>query len=268
MFTRVIGNTSTLEFTVLFRSWRDRRRMSQLDLAVTAGTTQRHLSFIEQGRSVPGRSMVARLAESLALPLRERNELLLAAGFAPAFAESPFDGALLATIRASLQQILDGHQSFPPLVVDAGGFIVAHNDAFRVLSDGADPALLRSPVNGLRLALHPAGMSSRIVNFPEWAPHVIDNLRRSIATNPDPRRVALLDELTGYVPALPLSSNHLGFAVPMQLQTNEGVLSLVTTAMHFATANDVTVSELRLESFLPTNEETSAALVRLAARPR
>jgi transcriptional regulator with XRE-family HTH domain len=254
------------DFCTLLRECRERRRLSQLDLAALAGTTQRHLSFVEQGRSRPGRALVARLAESLGLPLRDRNRLLLAAGFAPAFNESSFEGPELATIRQALQQVLDGHQPFPALVTDAAGLIIARNAALDVLTEGCAFRLLIPPVNALRLALHPDGVAPRIENFAQWAPHVIDNLRRSIALNPDPRRVELLDELVSYVVHRDVSADHVSFAVPMQLRTSEGSVRLVTTAMHFATGHDVTLSELRLEAFLPVDQASSEALTRLAKR--
>ncbi len=254
----------TSDFTVLLRDWRQRRRLSQLDLATLAGTTQRHLSFVEQGRSRPGRALVARLAESLGLPLRDRNHLLLAAGFAPAFSESSFHSPELATVRQALQRVLDGHHPFPALVTDAAGVIVGRNGAFGVLTEGAAPWLLVEPINALRLALHPDGLAPRIENFARWAPHVIDNLRRSVGLNPDPRRIELLDELVGYVVHRDVPADYVSFAVPMQLRTREGTVRLLTTAMHFATGSDVTLSELRLEAFLPLDEPSADALRRLA----
>jgi transcriptional regulator with XRE-family HTH domain len=254
------------DFCSLLRESRERRRLSQLDLATLAGTTQRHLSFVEQGRSRPGRALVARLAESLGLPLRDRNRLLLAAGFAPAFTESAFESHELVTIRRALQQVLDAHQPFPALVTDGGGFIVARNAALDVLLDGCAASLTVEPVNALRLALHPEGLAPRIENFAQWAPHIIDNLRRGIASNPDPRRVELLDELMTYVVHRAVSVDHVSFAVPMQLRTPYGSVRLVTTAMHFATGNDVTLSELRLEAFLPLDQPSADILSRLADR--
>jgi len=168
------------------RRWRDSRRWSQLELALRAGTTQRHLSFLEQGRSRPGRALVLRLAESLELTLRERNALLLAAGYAPVFAESDLDAPDLQPVRAALDRILDGHMPYPAVVVRPYGELVAGNAAQAVLTEGADPALLEPPVNVLRLALHPAGMGSRVVNLAEWGRHIIDSLRAHARRSPAP----------------------------------------------------------------------------------
>jgi transcriptional regulator with XRE-family HTH domain len=173
-------------FPTELRRWRTGRRMSQLDLAVRAGTTQRHLSFIEQGRSRPGRSMVLRLAESMELSLRERNELLLSAGFAPAFAESSLDDEALRPVRQALEIILDGHLPYPAMVVRPHGILVTANRAFDVFYQGVDPALLAPPVNVFRLALHPDGNAPRVRNLPEWGRHITEHLRGQLAKSPDP----------------------------------------------------------------------------------
>ena len=160
------------------RGWRHRRRVSQLELALRAGTTQRHVSFIEGGRSLPGRAMVVRLAESLEVPLRERNALLLAAGYAPAYPETPARRSGLAPIRAALERVLEGHMPYPAVIVDRRGDLVSANAAFAVVTDGARrESLLAPPVNVARLLLHPDGVAPRIVNFDEWAWHILDRLR-------------------------------------------------------------------------------------------
>ncbi|MEI8409437.1 MULTISPECIES: helix-turn-helix domain-containing protein [unclassified Kribbella] len=243
------------------RLWRQRRRVSQLELAIRAGTTQRHVSFIESGRSLPGRDMIIRLAESLQLPLRDRNALLLAGGFAPAYDETPYDDPSLGAIRTALTGIVEGHRPYPAVVVNRRGDLVITNRSFHALIDGVAPYLLSEPVNGPRLLLHPDGLAPRIVNFDEWSWHVIDALTREAALNPDPAADALIEELTAMVPPRPIAGpDHLGFAVPLRLDSEYGELRLITTLTRFGTAIEVTVSELRMEAFLPADEPTAKAL--------
>jgi hypothetical protein len=194
--------------------------------------------------------MVVRLAESLQLPLRERNELLLAAGFAPAYPESGLDGPALAPVRAALEHILAGHLPYPAIVVDRYGDVVSANDAFGLLTDGV-PAELHT--NAYRLALHPRGMAPRIANLAQWAYHVVDRLEQEVLRNPDERLAALQRELAGYAPERMVTHDHLGFAVPLELKTPRGELRLLTTITTFATAVDVTLAELKLEAFLPAD---------------
>ena len=256
-----MGNvTGDSRFTTELRGWRTKRRLSQLELAIRAGTTQRHVSYVEQGRSVPGRTMVVRLAESLELPLRDRNALLLAAGYAPLFPETDLDNEALAPVRAALATILAGHEPYPAVVVGPTGDVVAANDAFDVLAEDAAPHLLETPINGFRLALHPEGMAPRIANFADWARHVLDALRRAGERRPSPELDDLVAELEGYVPVPAPGPDHLGFAVPLQLRCREGDLTLITTLTSFATALDVTVAELQLEAFLPADAATAQVL--------
>ncbi len=249
------------EFGTALREWRNRRRLSQIDLANDAGTTQRHLSFLEQGRSVPGRDIVGRLADSLQLTLRQRNTLLSAAGFAPSHPESPPDAPLLEPVREALQHVLDGHLPYPAMVMDGFGELVAANSAFGLLTDGAAGWLLQAPINVLRVALHPDGMASRIVNLDDWRRHILQGLRER---GPHPRIDALIEELEGY--GLPAQGGRpaesLGFAVPLHLRLPDGDVRLIATIAAFATALDVTVSELRLEAFLPADPQTAAILSR------
>jgi transcriptional regulator with XRE-family HTH domain len=249
-----------VDFPQALRERRTRRRISQLELSLRAGTTQRHVSFLESGRSEPGREMVVRLAESLELPLRERNSLLLAAGYAPAYPQTSLDDPALAPVRAALRHVLDAHRPYPAIVVDRRGVLVAANDGFRILAEGAKAELSGPGANVYRLALHPDGMAPRIGNFPEWARHVLEGLRAEIARNPDDELAELLAELETYVPDRPLPPGHLGFAVPLRLRTGAGELRLMTTISTFATAVDVTISELRLEAFLPVDQATAALL--------
>lgn len=245
----------------MLRDRRARLRLSQLELSLRAGTTQRHLSFIESGRSVPGREMVVRLAEALGLPLRERNEMLLAAGYAPAYPEHPLDSNALAAARAALDHILAAHLPYPAIIVDRHGDLVAANAAQQILLDGCAPELLARPANAFRLALHPDGMAPRIANFAEWARHVLNGISAELARNPDDRLAELLAELTGYVPAARPGPGHLGFAVPLQFRSERGELRLMTTITSFATAVDVTLSELKLEAFLPADNQTADILL-------
>ncbi len=249
-------------FPGALRRWRTARRLSQLELALRAGTTQRHLSFIERGRSRPGRAIVVRLAETLGLTLRERNALLLAAGFAPPFTESRLDAPELRAPRQALERILEGHLPYPAVVVRPYGELVAANAALGVLTEGAAARLLAPPVNVLRLALHPEGMAPRVENLAEWGQHIVEGLRDRAARSPDPRLDALVRELAGYLPPARPGPDHLGFAVPLRLRCREGELRLVTTLTSFATAVDVTLAELHLEAFLPADDARAEILRR------
>jgi transcriptional regulator with XRE-family HTH domain len=243
------------------RLWRNRRRVSQLELALRAGTTQRHVSFIESGRSVPGRDMVIRLAESLQVPLRDRNALLLAGGYAPAYDETPYDGPGLGAIRTALAGILEGHRPYPAVVVDRRGDLVLANQAFGALTTGVSADLLTPPVNIPRLLLDPSGLAPRIVNFAQWSWHVIDALTREATQNPTPESDELVEKLIALVPPRPEPApGHLGFAVPLCLRSEHGDLRLITTLTRFGTAVDVTVAELRMEAFLPADDQTAEAL--------
>ncbi|MGW1770461.1 helix-turn-helix domain-containing protein [Streptomyces sp. NPDC002104] len=260
------------------RRRRSLRRMSQLELATLAGTTQRHLSFIESGRSVPGRAMVVRLAESLGLTLRERNSLLLSAGYAPLYAESARDAETIGPAMEALRSILTGHLPYPAVVAGPRGELVLANAAFDVLTEGAAAHLLAPPVNVLRLALHPEGMGPRVVNLAAWGRHITESLRARASAHPDPDLEALAAELDGYLPAAApgpdprsgarsadgsgsVPAEHLGLAVPLRLRTSAGELRLLTTLTSFSTAVDVTLAELHLEAFLPA-DAASAALLR------
>jgi transcriptional regulator with XRE-family HTH domain len=254
-------DTHRSEFAGALREWRQRRRVSQLELALDAGTTQRHLSFIESDRSVPGREMIIRLAEALDVPLRERNSLLLAAGYAPAYAETDLDDPKLDPIRNALGRLLVGHRPYPAVIADRHGDLVSGNTAFWVLIEGVAPVLLEPPISIARVILDPRGLAPRIVNLNVYAWHVIDALRDKSRRHPDERLDAIVAELEQVVPARARpAANHVGYAVPLRLRHPTGELTLLTTLAHFATAIDVTVSELSLEAFLPGDTATAEAL--------
>jgi transcriptional regulator with XRE-family HTH domain len=259
--TVAMSVATTDDFATVLRGWRTRRRLSQMDLAIEAGTTQRHVSFLERGRSMPGRDIVARLADSLQLTPRQRNALLSAAGFAPAHPESDPDAPVLEPVREALQHVLDGHLPYPAMVMNGFGELVAVNDAFGLLVEGVAPRLLEPPVNVLRVALHPEGMAPRTANLDDWRRHILHGLRQR---GPHPRIDALIDELEAYGLPAPGSEpiESLGFAVPLHLRTDDGDVRLVATISTFVTALDVTVSELRLEAFLPADRETAEMLAR------
>ena len=253
---------------VLLRAWRQRRRRSQLDLALDAAVSQRHLSFVESGRANPSRGTLLRLADTLGVPLRERNALLLAAGFAPAYAERPLDDPALGAAREAIGRILAAHAPNPAMALDRHWRMVAANDAARrLVADVPDPALLTPPVNVLRLSLHPGGLAPRIANLPEWRAHILDRLRREVHASADPALAALLAELATLGGAD--APDHAappggGIVLPLELDTAEGRLSLISTTMVFGTPTDVTLSELFVEAFYPADPATAERLGRLA----
>jgi transcriptional regulator with XRE-family HTH domain len=249
---------------VLLRDWRQRRHLSQLDLASEAEVSTRHLSFVETGRSKPSRELVLHLAEHLDVPLRERNALLVAAGYAPVYAERPIDAAEMAPVRAALDKILTGHAPFPAIVVDHRWDLVAANDAaLALLTDGVDPSLLGERGNALRISLHPDGLAPRIANLAEWSSHLLDRLRREAAVSADPALDQLIAELRTYPGVVdgPLpSEGPAPLFVPLQLRAGEVTLSFVSTVATFGTARDITAAELSIESFFPADEATAAFL--------
>ena len=255
--------TTVLEagpFARELRRWRGLRRWSQLDLAIRTDTTQRYLSYLEQGRSHPGRAMVVRLSESLELPLRERNALLMSAGYAPAFDESGLNAAQLEPVRTALKRVLDGHMPYPALIACQYGNLVDANAAFDLFTEDCAPELLQPPLNVRRLALHPDGLARRVINLPEWGRHVTEAMRNHTRANPDPELDALVTELEGYLPPADFGPGYLGFAVPLRLRSEDGELSLITTLTSFATATDISLAELHLEAFLPVDRATAEIL--------
>ncbi len=257
-----IETTHVRPFGDHLRTWRQRRRMSQLDLALEADISQKHLSFVESGRSSPSRDMVLNLAERLGVPLRERNLLLLSAGYAPVFPERSLDDPALAPARAAVELVLKAHEPYPALAVDRHWTMVAANAAVPPLLAGVlDEALLAPPVNVLRLSLHPGGLAPGIANLAEWRRHVFERLRHQIAITADPRLARLLRELESYPGGEAAGAgDHAGIAVPLRLLTPAGTLSFISTVTVFGTPIDVTLSELAVEAFFPADEATARAL--------
>jgi transcriptional regulator with XRE-family HTH domain len=251
------------------RTWRQRRRMSQLDLACEADISTRHVSFLETGRSRPSRDMVLHLAERLDVPLRERNVLLVAAGFAPVFPERPLNDPALNAARGAVDLVLAAHEPYPALAVDRHWTLIAANKASARVMGGVSPELSKPPVNVLRIALHPEGLARRTANFAEWRGDLLARLRRQVDTTGDPTLAALYDELAAYPAPHPTSPpptpNPNAVAIPFRLLTDSGVLSFLSTITVFGTPVDITVSELAIETFLPADRETAEALRRMAA---
>ncbi len=252
----------------LLRDWRQRRRLSQLDLALEAGVSTRHLSFVETGRSKPSPEMVLHLAEQLQVPLRDRNQLLLAAGYAPQYAARSLDDPELAPIRDALGHVLAGHEPYPAMAVDHRWNLVASNSALGPLLEGAAPELLRPPVNCMRLALHPHGLAPRILNLAEWRAHLLGRLGREIRLTGDEGVRELYDELLGYpgpdTAKLEPAANEI--MVGLRLATDDGdELSFFSTVTTFGTPVDITVSELSIEAFFPADSRTAERLGALAA---
>ncbi|SRR5579871_387307 len=246
----------------LLRTWRQRRRLSQLALACDAEISQRHLSFLESGRALPSREMILHLAEQLDVPLRDRNALLVAAGFAPIYRERPLGDPELQAARKAVDLVLKGHEPYPALAVDRHWTLVAANRAVSQLLTGAAPELLRPPVNVLRLSLHPAGLAPRIINLAEWRAHVVARLSRQVELSADPALADLLSELRKY----PAGRNcrhatgpgeFAGVVVPLRLASPSGVLSFFSTTTVFGTPVDITLSELAIESFFPADAATA-----------
>jgi transcriptional regulator with XRE-family HTH domain len=251
----------------LLREWRQRRRLSQLDLALEAGISTRHLSFVETGRSKPSSDMVVHLAEQLQVPLRERNQLLLAAGFAPHYAARSLDDPDMAPIRDALGRVLSGHEPYPAIAVDRGWNLVASNAALGPLLEGAAPELLQPPVNCMRLSLHPDGLAPRILNLGEWRAHLLHRLERQMALTGDSELEELFAEILSYPggdgddPA-----GGADIMVELRMSTDDGdELRFFSTVTTFGTAVDITVSELSIEAFFPADAQTAERLGSLAA---
>ena len=260
------SRASPQPFGAHLRHWRQHRRLSQQGLAEEAAISTRHLSFVETGRSLPSREMVLRLAERLQVPLRERNALLVAAGYAPMYRERPLDDPALAPARRAVDLILRAHEPYPALAVDRHWNLLASNRMLPHLMATADPELLRPPVNVLRLSLHPKGLAPGIVNLGQWREHLFERLRQQAQATGDAVLASLLEELKSYPVATDtqqtrLEGEHLGVALPLQMRTAQGqVLSFISTTTVFGSAVDVTLQELTLETFFPTDAATAQAL--------
>lgn len=241
----------------LLRDWRLRRNLSQLDLANRADVSTRHLSYVETGRSRPTSAMVLRLCAHLDVPLREQNQILLAAGFAPAHPEHALSDPPMAEANAALEAILAAHQPYPALVVDRHWELVAANEAAFALLDGVDPDLLEPPVNVLRVSVHPRGLAPRIANLDEWRAQLAVRLRREHDATGDRALRELADEIAGDLDLLPASA---ALVVPLQLRAGDAVLSFISTTTVFGTPREVTLSELAIEAFYPADEVTRQAL--------
>ena len=240
----------------LLREWRQRRHLSQLDLANLAGVSSRHISFIETGRSTPSREMVLHLAEELDVPLRERNALLVAAGYAPTYRATNFEADEMRPVREAVERVLTSYSPYPALVVNRMWELVAANDGALALTEGASPDLLAPPLNVMRLALHPDGIASRIVNFSEWSAHLLHRLRRQFVLTRDAAVGELYAELRGYPGVAPDESHIEGedpsaLAVPLRIRTGDGERTFISTVTTFGTAVDITLAELSIEAFLP-----------------
>ena len=263
----VTHNSAVHPFGKQLRRWREQRRMSQLHLALETDISTRHLSFIETGRARPSRDMVVRLAEQLSIPLRERNALLVAAGYAPLYRERPLADDALNAAREAVELVLQGHEPYPAIAVDRHWQLVMANRAVPLLLNGGASALLQSPVNVLRLSLHPDGLASKITNLAQWRRHLFQRLRQQIDVTADPVLVELLEELRSYpepagAESEPLAGEHLGVAMPLEFITSLGTLRFISTTTVFGTPVDVTLAELAVESFFPADKFTAERLQR------
>jgi transcriptional regulator with XRE-family HTH domain len=253
----------------LVREWRQRRRLSQLELASEAEISARHLSFIETGRSQPSRDMVLHLADELDVPMRERNVLLVAAGYAPIFAQRSLDDPALAAARNAVDLILEAQKPYPAFAIDRHWLVIASNAALPELYAGVSPALLEPPINALRLSLHPQGLAPRIANFREWRAHLLAATRRRLDVTGDRVLAELLREVSEYpVPAgkapPQISPTENAVVIPFKIVTAAGLLSFFSTTTVFGTPVDVTLSELALELFFPADAATAEIVHRLA----
>ena len=249
----------------LLRGWRMRRRLSQFNLAGEVGISTRHLSFIETGRAQPSRDMLLRLSQELDVPLRERNVLLVAGGFAPVFAHRPLDDEALQVVKRAVEMVLQGHEPYPALAIDRHWNLIAANRAVAPLLATADASLLEPPINVLRLSLHPHGLAPQIVNFAEWRAHLLDRLRRQCETTADPVLITLLEELRCFPTGRRDDTQHRdygGIFVPLQMRVGPHVLAFFSTTTVFGTPLNITLAELAIEAFFPADKATTDALQR------
>jgi transcriptional regulator with XRE-family HTH domain len=245
----------------LLRSWRRRRSLSQLELALEADVSSRHVSFVETGRARPSREMVLHLAEHLEVPLRERNALLLAAGYAPLYLERPLEE--MEAVQRALDRFLRAHEPYPAVVLDGRFDLVAANDALGLLTAGVAPELLAPPANALRVSLHPRGLAPRILNLPEWSAHLLSRLRRQASLTGDAALEGLHDELRAYPGASAAAPHDTGadIVLPLRLRDGDSELAFFSTISTFGTAHDITLSELAIEAFYPADARTANRLL-------
>jgi transcriptional regulator with XRE-family HTH domain len=245
----------------LLRHWRQRRRRSQLDLALEAGVSARHLSFVETGRSLPSPRMIVRLAAELEVPHRDRNALLLAAGYAPLYPERSLDDDQMGPVREAIELVLTGHEPYPAVVLDGHWNLIAANAAVEVLLEGVAPELLEPPANVLRLSLHPDGMAARIANLGEWRAHLLERLRRQVSLTGNPELAALAQEAEDWpAPSADLELPAQQIVAPLRLHAAGGELAFFSTVATFGTAVEITTSEISIESFFPADPTTAKAL--------
>jgi transcriptional regulator with XRE-family HTH domain len=247
----------------LLREWRQRRRLTQLDLALDADISPRHLSFVETGRAQPSREMLLHLSEELEIPLRERNTLLVAAGFAPMFKERKLDDAALANAREAIDLVLKAQKPFPAFALDRHWNIAASNGALPELYEGVAEDLLKPPVNAMRLSLHPQGLAPRIENLAEWREHLLARLRKQVEVTADPVLKQLMAEVSAYPapsPRAPQAGLENAVLVPLRIRTSLGVLCFMSTTTVFGTPVDVTLAELAIEMFFPADQATAEAV--------
>lgn len=262
-------SVASLPVGTQLRDWRSRRRLSQLDLALDADISTRHLSFVETGRAKPSREMILKLAGRLEIPLRDQNELLLAAGYAPVYREQSFESPALALERDAVQRILTGHEPYPALAIDRHWNMLAFNQAIGPLLTGIVPELLQPPVNVLRLTFHPDGLAPRIANLAEWRDHIFHRIDRQIARTGDTGLIALRAELATYpVEDSEETVNVDSLMVPMVVRTPAGLLEFFHTSTVFGTPLEITLSELAIEAFFPANANTARLLQELASADR
>jgi transcriptional regulator with XRE-family HTH domain len=263
------GMANSATVGVLLRQWREHRRLSQLDLANNAEISARHLSFLETGRSNPSREMIVRLSQELQIPLRQRNTLLNAGGYAEMYPERRLGDPALNVVGNIVDIVLSGHEPNPAMAIDHRWNILATNRMIEILLRTADPSLRQPPMNAIRLGLHPAGLAPYIRNFTEWRAHAIVNLKRRIELTADRELVQLLHEVQSYpfanIKEQGTQASKEEFAIVLEIETSKGVINLLTTTMVFGTPKDVTVSELAIECFFPQDEQSAKTLRELYA---
>jgi transcriptional regulator with XRE-family HTH domain len=266
-YAGAMANTATVG--VLLRQWREHRRLSQLDLANNAEISARHLSFLETGRSNPSRDMIVRLSQELQIPLRQRNTLLNAGGYAEMYPERRLGDPALNVVGNIVDIVLSGHEPNPAMAIDHRWNILATNRMIDILLRTADPSLRQPPMNAMRLGLHPAGLAPHIRNFAEWRTHAIVSLKRRIELTADRELVQLLNEVQSYPFATTKEQRTQAvkddFAIVLEMETSKGPINLLTTTMVFGTPKDVTVSELAIECFFPQDERSAKTLRELCA---